>query len=76
VLTREIPYASYIAIDQPHCYEAKAVWGLEIALCVLFCVSAVVCVGLWRRARVALGGAEDSGKTADSEDGPCSDLES
>ncbi|KAI1374336.1 hypothetical protein F4677DRAFT_461597 [Hypoxylon crocopeplum] len=42
-------YLALITTDQPHCYEVKAVWGLSIALCVLFAFSAVVCVGLWRR---------------------------
>ncbi|KAL7620884.1 hypothetical protein AAE478_009882 [Parahypoxylon ruwenzoriense] len=42
-------YLALITTDQSHCYEIKAVWGLSIALCVLFAFSAVVCVGLWRR---------------------------
>ncbi|KAI2604634.1 hypothetical protein GGR54DRAFT_454275 [Hypoxylon sp. NC1633] len=42
-------YLSLITTDQPHCYEIKAVWGLGIALCVLFAFSAVLSVGLWRR---------------------------
>ncbi|XXH06169.1 Epsin-3, clathrin recruitment and traffic between the Golgi and endosome [Hypoxylon texense] len=36
-------YLALITTDQPHCYEIKAVWGLGIALCVLFAFSAVVC---------------------------------
>ncbi|KAI8957610.1 hypothetical protein F5Y11DRAFT_352388 [Daldinia sp. FL1419] len=47
-------YNSYLALittDQPHCYEVKAVWGLSIALCVLFAFSAVICIGLWRRTK-------------------------
>ncbi|KAI3324626.1 hypothetical protein HD806DRAFT_534092 [Xylariaceae sp. AK1471] len=39
-------YNSYLALittDQPHCYEIKAVWGLGIALSVLFSFSALVC---------------------------------
>ncbi|KAI1361193.1 hypothetical protein F5Y08DRAFT_348154 [Xylaria arbuscula] len=49
-------YNSYLALittDQPHCYEIKAVWGLGIALSVLFAFSALVCVGLWQRIRRA-----------------------
>ncbi|KAI1772132.1 hypothetical protein F4818DRAFT_444758 [Hypoxylon cercidicola] len=34
-------YLALITTDQPHCYEIKAVWGLSIALCVLFAFSAV-----------------------------------
>ncbi|KAI1464418.1 uncharacterized protein F4812DRAFT_468043 [Daldinia caldariorum] len=36
-------YLALITTDQPHCYEVKAVWGLSIALCVLFAFSAVIC---------------------------------
>ncbi|RWA13903.1 hypothetical protein EKO27_g1206 [Xylaria grammica] len=32
-------YLSLITTDQPHCYEIKAVWGLGIALTVLFAFS-------------------------------------
>jgi len=49
-----VNYDSYLALittDQPHCYEIKAVWGLGIALSVLFAFSVLVCVGLWNRLR-------------------------
>ncbi|KAI8628992.1 hypothetical protein F5Y19DRAFT_103690 [Xylariaceae sp. FL1651] len=49
-------YNSYLALittDQPHCYEIKAVWGLGIALSVLFAFSALICVGLWQLIRRA-----------------------
>lgn len=55
--TRYQGYLQLIAVDQPHCYEIKAVWGLGIALTVLFSFSALVCVGLWHRIRRASGGA-------------------
>lgn len=48
-------YLQLIMTDQPHCYEIKAVWGLSIALCVLFAFSAVLCVGLWRRIKGGAG---------------------
>jgi hypothetical protein len=35
--------------DQASCYEIKAVWGLSIALCVLFAFSAITTICLWRR---------------------------
>lgn len=44
-------YFTFVHIDQPTCYETKAIWGLSIALCVLFAFSTIVCVGLWRRVR-------------------------
>ncbi|KAK8136578.1 hypothetical protein PG984_004518 [Apiospora sp. TS-2023a] len=51
VLSKAVNYFAFVAIDQPHCYEIKAVWGLSIALCVLFAFSAIICVGLWRRVK-------------------------
>lgn len=51
VFSKAVNYVTYVATDQPHCYEIKAIWGLSIALCVLFAFSALVCVGLWRRVR-------------------------
>ncbi|KAI1205582.1 uncharacterized protein F4807DRAFT_275398 [Annulohypoxylon truncatum] len=50
-------YLALITTDQPHCYEIKAVWGLSIALCVLFAFSGVICVGLWRRIKSGGAGA-------------------
>ncbi|AEO59749.1 hypothetical protein MYCTH_2308266 [Thermothelomyces thermophilus ATCC 42464] len=51
VITQTLPYSSFVALDQPTCYEIKAVWGLSIAQCVLFAFSGLVCVGLWHRLR-------------------------
>ncbi|KAI0097901.1 hypothetical protein GGR51DRAFT_454577 [Nemania sp. FL0031] len=51
--TRYQSYLALITTDQPHCYEIKAVWGLGIALAVLFSFSTLVCVGLWHRIRRA-----------------------
>jgi hypothetical protein len=44
-------FLAFVAQDQPHCMQIKAVWGLCIALCVLFAFSAIVCGGLWRRVK-------------------------
>ncbi|KAI1128775.1 hypothetical protein F5Y10DRAFT_167978 [Nemania abortiva] len=55
--TRYQSYLALITTDQPHCYEIKAVWGLGIALAVLFSFSMLVCVGLWHRIRRASGAA-------------------
>lgn len=57
VLTKAVDYFTFVAVDQPHCYEIKAVWGLSIALCVLFAFSTIVCISLWRRIKVASGAA-------------------
>ncbi|KAI1864100.1 uncharacterized protein JN550_009120 [Neoarthrinium moseri] len=51
ILTKAVDYFTFVAVDQPHCYEIKAVWGLSIALCVLFAFSCLICIGLWRRVK-------------------------
>lgn len=51
VLNKTVDYFTYVASDQPHCYEVKAIWGLSIALCVMFAFSCLVCVGLWHRVK-------------------------
>ncbi|KAI0127080.1 hypothetical protein BJ170DRAFT_428738 [Xylariales sp. AK1849] len=53
ILAKAVNYFTFVAVDQPHCYEIKAIWGLSIALCVLFAFSALICVGLWRRVKAA-----------------------
>lgn len=50
-INKTLSYFTFVAVDQPTCYKIKAVWGLAIALCVLFSFSLLVCVGLWQRAR-------------------------
>lgn len=50
-LTKTLSYFTFVAVDKTTCYEIKAVWGLAIALCVLFAFSSLVCVGLWQRIR-------------------------
>lgn len=59
VITKTINYFAFVAVDQPHCYEIKAVWGLSIALCVLFAFSGLVCVGLWRRVKSSTASFKD-----------------
>ncbi|KAK3898848.1 hypothetical protein C8A05DRAFT_46937 [Staphylotrichum tortipilum] len=43
ILTKTLSYLTFVTLDQTTCYEIKAVWGLAIALCVLFAFSALVC---------------------------------
>ncbi|KAI8300087.1 hypothetical protein K4K61_010118 [Colletotrichum sp. SAR11_59] len=45
-------YFIWVGADQCTCYAVKAVWGLSIALCVLFAFSAITAVCLWRRLKV------------------------
>ncbi|PHH67333.1 hypothetical protein CDD81_97 [Ophiocordyceps australis] len=39
----------WVDADQASCLEMKAIWGLSICLCVLFLLSAVTSMCLWRR---------------------------
>lgn len=43
----------FVDPDKTACYEVKAIWGLSIALCILFAFSAIVSVCLWRRIKAA-----------------------
>ncbi|KAL0765308.1 hypothetical protein CaCOL14_012057 [Colletotrichum acutatum] len=52
-------YFIWVGADQGTCYAIKAVWGLSIALCVLFAFSAVTAVCLWRRVKLAPAGVKD-----------------
>ncbi|KAL8798878.1 MAG: hypothetical protein Q9182_006308 [Xanthomendoza sp. 2 TL-2023] len=48
----EIKYSNWIGASKVTCYEMKAIWGLSIALCILFAFSAICSVCLWRRSKV------------------------
>lgn len=39
----------WVNADKASCYQLKTVWGLSIALGVLFFFSSVVCACLWKR---------------------------
>jgi hypothetical protein len=58
-ITKTLSYLSFVALDEPTCHQIKAVWGLSIALCVLFAFSALACVGLWQRIRREAAAAAD-----------------
>lgn len=48
---------SWAASGKVNCYESKAIWGLSVALCILFFTSASVLPILWWKGRRA-GGSE------------------
>ncbi|KAI5467478.1 hypothetical protein BGZ63DRAFT_28350 [Mariannaea sp. PMI_226] len=37
--------------DKASCYQIKAIWGLSIALCILFSFSAIASLCLWKRTK-------------------------
>ncbi|KAI9808070.1 MAG: hypothetical protein M1826_004367 [Phylliscum demangeonii] len=51
----QVDYARWAGATKPACYEAKSVWGLSLALCIMFAFSAVCSVCLWRRNRMGAG---------------------
>ncbi|KAH6669633.1 hypothetical protein F5X68DRAFT_215890 [Plectosphaerella plurivora] len=48
-----VNYYVWVGAAQKSCYATKAVWGLSIALCVLFALSGVASICLWRRQKMA-----------------------
>lgn len=47
-----VRYYVWVGAARQTCYVIKAVWGLSIALCILFAVSAVTAICLWRRLKM------------------------
>jgi len=47
----KVDYWVWAGASKETCYEVKAVWGLAIALCILFAFSSVTAVCLWKRQR-------------------------
>ncbi|PLB37582.1 uncharacterized protein BDW47DRAFT_106860 [Aspergillus candidus] len=57
-LGKKIEYGSLIGASKAVCLEAKSIWGLSIALCIMFFFSAVCLVCLWKQKK-GPGGKED-----------------
>lgn len=49
----KVDYYIWAGADSTTCYETKAIWGLSIALCILFAFSCIVSACLWKRQNVA-----------------------
>ncbi|KAL8692065.1 MAG: hypothetical protein Q9218_002824 [Villophora microphyllina] len=49
----KVQYSNWIGASRLTCYEMKAIWGLSIALCILFAFSAICSICLWRRSKAA-----------------------
>ncbi|KAG2413954.1 hypothetical protein HFD88_003145 [Aspergillus terreus] len=54
----EVKYDSLIAATKGVCLEAKSIWGLSIALCIMFFFTVVCCVCLWRQKKAAAAGGD------------------
>lgn len=47
----KIDYSNWIGTSKTTCLEVKSIWGLSIALCVLFTFSAICSSCLWKRSK-------------------------
>jgi hypothetical protein len=61
-----VSYVVFIGADQAICYELMAVWGLVIALCVLFSTSAISAGFLFLGKKRSLGLKQGLGNTGSS----------
>jgi hypothetical protein len=52
-------YALWVAATKSTCLMMKAIWGLSIALCILFAFSAVCTVFIWRRTKATAQKLDD-----------------
>lgn len=55
-----INYANWIGTNKSTCLQMKSIWGLSVALCILFFLSAVSTICLWKRAKS--GAAPEKGE--------------
>jgi len=47
----KVDYTEWIGTSKSTCLEMKSIWGLSIALCILFTFSAVSTICLWKRTK-------------------------
>ncbi|KAJ6104073.1 hypothetical protein N7523_010393 [Penicillium sp. IBT 18751x] len=57
-ISRKIDYEAWIGASKAICLETKAIWGLSIALCILFFFSTICSICLWRQKK-ALAASEE-----------------
>ncbi|KAL2812164.1 hypothetical protein BJX63DRAFT_260283 [Aspergillus granulosus] len=59
-LSGEVDYRSWVGTSKGVCLEAKSVWGLSIAMCIMFLFSSICCACLWRQKKIGAGGSGDA----------------
>ncbi|KAJ5342872.1 hypothetical protein N7541_011996 [Penicillium brevicompactum] len=57
-ITGKIDYVAFVGASKAICVEMKAVWGLAIALCILFFFSSICSGLLWQQKKKALATKE------------------
>ncbi|KAL4762296.1 uncharacterized protein BDW70DRAFT_134114 [Aspergillus foveolatus] len=58
-LSGAVDYDSWVGASKGVCVEAKSIWGLSIAMCIMFFFTAVCCACLWRQRRAAAVGGKE-----------------
>ncbi|GLI81113.1 hypothetical protein PoHVEF18_009484 [Penicillium ochrochloron] len=53
-ITGKIDFGSWIGSSKTICLETKAIWGLSIALCILFFFSVICNICLWRQKKAKI----------------------
>lgn len=48
----KINYWVWAGASKTTCYEMKAIWGLSIALCILFAFSGICAICMWRKQKL------------------------
>ncbi|RAL04289.1 uncharacterized protein BO80DRAFT_422135 [Aspergillus ibericus CBS 121593] len=57
-LSGSVDYTSWIGGTKAVCLEAKSIWGLCIAMCIMFFISGICGLVLWRQKKAANAGVE------------------
>jgi hypothetical protein len=52
----KVNYFIWAGASKSTCFEMKAIWGLSIALCVLFAFSSICGACMWRRQKMEAAG--------------------
>ncbi|KAE8326381.1 hypothetical protein BDV39DRAFT_206023 [Aspergillus sergii] len=52
-LDGKLQYGTLIGASKGVCLEAKSIWGLSIALCIMFFFSMVCCICLWKQKKAS-----------------------
>ncbi|KKK20237.1 hypothetical protein ARAM_003215 [Aspergillus rambellii] len=55
-LTGVVDYQSWVGTSEPVCLEAKSIWGLSIAMCIMFFFTAIGCACLWHQKKAVVDG--------------------
>ncbi|KAL4949018.1 hypothetical protein BDW69DRAFT_83084 [Aspergillus filifer] len=58
-LSGKVDYKAWIGASKGVCIEAKSIWGLSIAMCIMFFFTAICCVCLWRAKKKGMGEAKE-----------------